>query len=229
MKLEFHFSLFVQPIFSYGANIDIRDTVKYKEVMNWYNLCPNGGILTSLNLFATKFNEIEKLSWSASGPIITETFASTFPTVISYVVDTPRSSSPVAFTSNMLYACSILYKTRLPSVLALNKTDVAQHEFALENLPRDGQRLEVERRQQNVDKLRKDMEKSGGESVVLSTELTSYYTAFKELPTGIFQIAPNLFQFMICSQRLFKSIICMSLANFSSSICYGFLHQFKLP
>ncbi|KAI3882851.1 hypothetical protein MKW92_016932 [Papaver armeniacum] len=113
----------------YGADIDIRDTVKYKEVMNWYNLCPNGGMLTS-----TKFDEvvsviekradqldyvlvdtpgqIEIFTWSASGPIITETFVSTFPTGIAYVVDTPCSSSPVTFMSNMmLYACSVLYKT----------------------------------------------------------------------------------------------------------------------
>ncbi|KAI4364499.1 hypothetical protein MLD38_020581 [Melastoma candidum] len=137
-----------------GANIDIRDTVKYKEVMKEFNLGPNGGILTSLNLFATKFDEviavierradqldyvivdtpgqIEIFTWSASGAIITEAFASTFPTVITYVVDTPRSESPVTFMSNMLYACSILYKTRLPMVLAFNKTDVAQHQFALE-------------------------------------------------------------------------------------------------
>lgn len=138
----------------FGANIDIRDTVKYKEVMKQFNLGPNGGILTSLNLFATKFDEvinviekradqldyvlvdtpgqIEIFTWSASGAIITEAFASTFPTVVTYVVDTPRSASPVTFMSNMLYACSILYKTRLPLVLAFNKTDVAQHEFALE-------------------------------------------------------------------------------------------------
>ncbi|KAK9734484.1 hypothetical protein RND81_04G142900 [Saponaria officinalis] len=138
----------------FGANIDIRDTVKYKEVMKQFNLGPNGGILTSLNLFATKFDEvvsvverradqldyvlvdtpgqIEIFTWSASGAIITEAFASTFPTVITYVVDTPRSQSPATFMSNMLYACSILYKTRLPLVLAFNKTDVAQHQFALE-------------------------------------------------------------------------------------------------
>lgn len=42
----------------FGANIDIRDTVRYKEVMKQYNLGPNGGILTSLNLFATKFDEV---------------------------------------------------------------------------------------------------------------------------------------------------------------------------
>jgi GTPase SAR1 family protein len=76
--------------------------------------------------------QIEIFTWSASGAIITEAFASTFPTVVAYVVDTPRSSSPVTFMSNMLYACSILYKTRLPLVLVFNKTDVAQHQFAIE-------------------------------------------------------------------------------------------------
>lgn len=42
----------------FGANIDIRDTVMYKDVMKEYGLGPNGGILTSLNLFATKFDEV---------------------------------------------------------------------------------------------------------------------------------------------------------------------------
>lgn len=250
----------------FGANIDIRDTVRYKEVMKQFNLGPNGGILTSLNLFATKFDEvisviekradqldyvlvdtpgqIEIFTWSASGAIITEAFASTFPTVVTYVVDTPRSESPATFMSNMLYACSILYKTRLPLVLAFNKTDVANHEFALEwmkdfevfhaaldadnsytstltrslslaleefykNLKSVGvsavsgagmdaffkaieasaeeymetykadldkrreekQLLEEKRRRENMEKLRKDMEKTGGETVVLSTGL----------------------------------------------------------
>ena len=41
----------------FGANIDIRDTVNYKEVMKQYKLGPNGGILTALNLFATRFEQ----------------------------------------------------------------------------------------------------------------------------------------------------------------------------
>jgi GTPase SAR1 family protein len=59
----------------FDANIDIRDTVDYKQVMKQcvflqsrvcralltalrYNLGPNGGILTALNLFTTKFDQV---------------------------------------------------------------------------------------------------------------------------------------------------------------------------
>lgn len=147
----------------FEPNIDIRDSINYKEVMKQYNLGPNGGILTSLNLFATKvdqilgllekrtkFNadipnqrpmnhflvdtpgQIEVFVWSASGSILLESFASSFPTVIAYVIDTPRTSSTSTFMSNMLYACSILYKTKLPMILVFNKTDVQDAEFAKE-------------------------------------------------------------------------------------------------
>lgn len=64
------------------------------------------------------------------GSIITETLASTFPTVILYVVDCVRSTSPVTFMSNMLYACSILYKTRLPFIIVMNKVDIVDASYA---------------------------------------------------------------------------------------------------
>ncbi|OJJ49408.1 hypothetical protein ASPZODRAFT_129863 [Penicilliopsis zonata CBS 506.65] len=147
----------------FESNIDIRDSINYKEVMKQYNLGPNGGILTSLNLFATKVDQIiallekrtspnpsnpsakpiehilvdtpgqiEVFVWSASGSILLETLASSFPTVIAYVIDTPRASSTSTFMSNMLYACSILYKTKLPMILVFNKTDVKDADFAKE-------------------------------------------------------------------------------------------------
>ena len=136
----------------YPANIDIRDTVNYKQVMKQYQLGPNGGIVTSLNLFATKFDQVLKLvsaksnefvildtpgqievfTWSASGNIITEALAAQMPTVVVYVMDTVRSASPVTFMSNMLYACSILYKFKLPFIVAMNKIDVVNHKYALD-------------------------------------------------------------------------------------------------
>ncbi|KAG8233422.1 hypothetical protein J437_LFUL013416 [Ladona fulva] len=138
----------------YPANIDIRDTVNYKEVMKKYKLGPNGGIVTSLNLFSSKFDQvisllekradeheyvlldtpgqIEVFTWSASGNIITECLASVFPTAVVYVMDTVRSVSPPTFMSNMLYACSILYKSKLPFIVAMNKVDVVDNAYAIE-------------------------------------------------------------------------------------------------
>ena len=139
----------------YEANIDIRDTVDFKQVMKQYKLGPNGGIMTALNLFATRFDkvmdfvekraeqglkyflvdtpgQIEIFTWSASGAIISETLATAFPTVIVYVMDTPRNQASATFMSNMMYACSILYKTRLPMVIAFNKIDVVPCDFAMD-------------------------------------------------------------------------------------------------
>lgn len=147
----------------FDSNIDIRDSVNYKEVMKQYNLGPNGGILTALNLFSTKVDQIlnllekrtlpdpsqptkqpirhilvdtpgqiEAFVWSASGTILLESLASSFPTVIAYIIDTPRTASTSTFMSNMLYACSILYKTKLPMILVFNKTDVKDASFARE-------------------------------------------------------------------------------------------------
>jgi GPN-loop GTPase len=190
----------------YDVSIDIRDTINYKQVMKQHKLGPNGAIMTSLNLFATKFDQvisliekrcfttanadndtthdninsqattissssdkekvddaaihntpnttspppssssstieyilvdtpgqIEAFTWSASGSIICESLASICPTVIVFVIDTVRcAASPNTFMSNMLYACSILYRTRLPIVIAFNKIDVVSHQFCME-------------------------------------------------------------------------------------------------
>merc|ERR550534_266486 len=138
----------------YPVNIDIRDTINYKDVMKHFKLGPNGGIMTALNLFATRFDQvlnlldkrgpeldyvlidtpgqIEVFNWSASGQIVCDSLAVGYPTVVCYVVDSVRCTRPVTFMSNMLYCCSILYKTKLPFVCAFNKIDVVRHEFLQE-------------------------------------------------------------------------------------------------
>jgi GTPase SAR1 family protein len=87
----------------YEPNMDIRDTINYKEVMTSHGLGPNGAIMTCLNLFATSIHKIigvlekkeeldyiivdtpgqlEVFSWSASGQVISDSFSVIFPTVI---------------------------------------------------------------------------------------------------------------------------------------------------
>lgn len=138
---------------SFTPNIDIRDSVNYKALMSKYTLGPNGGIMTALNLFSTQVDkmialtgaksdldfilidtpgQIEVFTWSASGQIISDSLACSYPTVITYVADTVRSQSVTTFMSNMLYALSIMYKSKLPLLIAFNKIDVTPHAFAME-------------------------------------------------------------------------------------------------
>jgi GTPase SAR1 family protein len=59
--------------------------------------------------------------------------ASSFPTVLAYIIDTPRTTENTStFMSNMLYAISILYKTKLPMILVFNKTDVKSEAEAVD-------------------------------------------------------------------------------------------------
>uniref|UniRef100_A0A6P6Y7J3 Fidgetin-like protein 1 n=1 Tax=Dermatophagoides pteronyssinus TaxID=6956 RepID=A0A6P6Y7J3_DERPT len=115
--------------FPYKAHVDIRATVKYRKVMKKYNLGPNGAILTALNLYATKFEQllailkqrehefdfvlvdtpgqIEVLNWSASGAIILSLLASQYPTVALYTMDSSRCAKPVVFVSNLLFSTAL--------------------------------------------------------------------------------------------------------------------------
>ncbi|GET86981.1 xpa-interacting protein, putative [Leishmania tarentolae] len=131
----------------YNVNIDIRDSVRYGEVMKNYRLGPNGAIMTSLNLFATKIHQvvsllekkkemldwivvdtpgqIEVFTWSASGNLIADSFGAVFPTILLFVADTVRCvSSPQTFVSTMLYSSGIMLKQQVPLVVVFNKIDV---------------------------------------------------------------------------------------------------------
>ena len=137
----------------YEPNLDIRDTVKYKEVMVSNNLGPNGAILTCLNLFSTNIDKVisileskkdldfvvmdtpgqlEVFSWSASGKLISDSFSLIFPSILIYIIDLPRCSNPNTFCSNMLYALSIMYKMKLPLLIAFNKADIAKDTKVIE-------------------------------------------------------------------------------------------------
>ena len=112
---------------------------------------PIANILTSIPVFSIiiRYNLLEnKIVNKCVRPVVGEAgqcphtrarcaaLAASLPTVVVYVIDTPRCVSPVTFMSNMLYSCSILYKSRLPFVVAFNKVDVEPHDFAVEWMER---------------------------------------------------------------------------------------------
>lgn len=136
----------------FPVNLDIRSSIDFTALMKEHQLGPNGAILTSLNIYATRFHEalsimnsqpnldyilidtpgqIEAFSWSASGMIISESLASEFPTTLIYILDSCRCQNPNSFMSNMLYATSIYFKMKLPMLLVFNKTDLAAPDMPL--------------------------------------------------------------------------------------------------
>lgn len=70
--------------------------------MQVIGLCEKKRDPTPKYIVADTPGQIEIFTWSASGQIVTEAFASTFPTVVLFVVDTPRCLQPKTFMSNML-------------------------------------------------------------------------------------------------------------------------------
>jgi len=175
----------------YEPNLDIRDTIKYKEVMTSNNLGPNGAILTSLNLFSTNIDKVisilepkkdldfvvidtpgqlEVFSWSASGKLITDSFSIIFPSILIYIIDIPRCNNPNTFSSNMLYALSIMYKMKLPLLIAFNKVDVTKDNKVIEWM-QDFQSLQ--------DALRKKDDYISTFSSSLSLLLAEFYKTIK--------------------------------------------------
>jgi len=176
----------------YEPNLDIKDTIKYKEVMTSNNLGPNGAILTSLNLFSTNIDKVvsilenkkdldyvvvdtpgqlEVFSWSASGKLITDSFSLIFPSILIYIIDVPRCNNPNTFSSNMLYALSIMYKMKLPLVLVFNKVDIAKNNNQVIEWVKDYQSL------QDAFKKKEDFISSFSSS--LSLLLVEFYKTIK--------------------------------------------------
>lgn len=76
--------------------------------------------------------QVEVFTWSAPGRIITKALVSLIPTTVIYVKDTQGSTISVTLMSNMLYACSILYKNQASFHCGRNKTDITDYSFAME-------------------------------------------------------------------------------------------------
>ncbi|KER24042.1 hypothetical protein T265_08212 [Opisthorchis viverrini] len=85
----------------YPTNIDIRDTVKFKEVMKQYGFGPNGAIMTSLNFFASQFNKVVDLIHKNSSKV-------------SYVVlDTPGQIEVFTWSASAEYFSFFQWTTKV--------------------------------------------------------------------------------------------------------------------
>ncbi|ADM11136.1 conserved hypothetical ATP binding protein [Encephalitozoon intestinalis ATCC 50506] len=127
-------------------NLDIRDVVDYHETMEKYELGPNGGINTCLNLFLLNIGEyidrikeeyiiidtpgqIEAFTWSSPGYVLIEALKTVGEVILVYVVDSVSSHKHAVFMSNMMYAASLMCRYEVETLCLFNKKDLSGSEL----------------------------------------------------------------------------------------------------
>ena len=127
----------------YTPDIDIRDYVKIEELMNKYELGPNGALIMAADLVADQIEAIAKdadelnpdmllvdtpgqmelFAFRASGPFIAAELTKQ-PKAILYLFDSVFSLNPLNYVSNLFLSAAVYNRFMIPQVPVLSKTDL---------------------------------------------------------------------------------------------------------
>jgi GPN-loop GTPase len=127
----------------YTPDIDIRDYVDIVSIMKQYDLGPNGALMMTSDLIASKIDDIQKevdgvnpdylivdtpgqielFAYRMSGPYFINNFVSDQKVGL-FLFDGTLVTTPVNFISMALLATSIKLRLGLPTVNVLTKTDL---------------------------------------------------------------------------------------------------------
>ena len=133
----------------YGIDVDIRDYINLKEIMDKYNLGPNGSLVLASDLIATKLEQIEEeideynpdyvfidtpgqielFAYRNSGPYFVKNMRNEA-NVNLFLFDSTLVSDPSTFLSIALLASSIKLRLGIPQVSILTKKDLINDEQA---------------------------------------------------------------------------------------------------
>lgn len=132
----------------YNPDIDVREYVDAREVMEKYKLGPNGTLIASTDLMVTKLDEIynevnslrsnyviidtpgqlEVFAFRESGPLILNTIIGSSKAVVLFLVDIVFSYKPASLLSAFLLATSVNVRLGKPQVNVLSKTDLVSRD-----------------------------------------------------------------------------------------------------
>lgn len=138
----------------YVPDVDVRAYVTARQVMEEYELGPNGAIIASVDLMLNYISALrEEIEESASGGYVLvdtpgqmEVFAfrrSGAEVVrelagekcgVAFMVDAAVSKSPSSFASQLFLASSVYYRFKMPQLNLFNKTDLLSEEELREML-----------------------------------------------------------------------------------------------
>ncbi|WUR05059.1 GPN-loop GTPase [Vairimorpha necatrix] len=167
-------------------NLDIKDHIDYYDVMEKYNLGPNGAITTSLNLFLLNISQymvfnseyviidtpgqIESFTWSSPGYVLKDFFSKIGNVIMIYVVDSEMSQDTSVFMSNMIYSISLMCRYNIPVLCTFNKTDISKSE-KIETWIRD------------YEKFREDLDEEKSTTPLLGSLALNFEEFYNEIET----------------------------------------------
>ncbi len=137
----------------YNPDIDVRDYINLEEIMERYQLGPNGGLIVAADLLSDNIEEIkdsldeiepdivlvdtpgqiELFALRESGPFIVNEIAGC-PKAVVYLFDGPFSSAPMNYVSNLYLAAAVHTRLLKPQVYVLTKIDLLTKERLQETL-----------------------------------------------------------------------------------------------
>jgi len=127
----------------YTPDVDVRDYVRVEDLMEKYNLGPNGAVVMSADLIATEIESLQReieefdsdyvivdtpgqmelFAFRASGPYIVKELSDD-PKALLYLFDATFSSNPLNYVSNMFLATAVYTRFLVPQLYILSKTDL---------------------------------------------------------------------------------------------------------
>jgi len=135
-------------ILPYNPDIDIRDFIVLEEVMEEYSLGPNGAMIASMDLIATKIDEIraeidyiapeyllvdtpgqiELFAYRSSGRLVSSVIADESQPTSVFLIDPSLAMRPEGFSSVLLLSVSVAFQLNLPQIVAISKEDIIEKE-----------------------------------------------------------------------------------------------------
>ena len=132
----------------YKPDVDIRDYIDIDEIISNYALGPNGAMIASMDLTATKVDDlrdeveylrpeyvivdtpgqIELFAYRSSGLLSAKGLSSEEVNASVFLVDPALAHSPQNYASIMLLGVSVMYRLQLPQLFAFSKSDLVDQE-----------------------------------------------------------------------------------------------------
>ncbi|QQG48788.1 MAG: ATP/GTP-binding protein [archaeon] len=129
----------------YEPDIDIRDTIDLRQVMEDYELGPNGALILSADLVATKLAAIQEeidafkpeyvvvdtpgqtelFAFRESGEFIVKEMAAESKALL-FLIDPLLATTPTNFLSLALLSASVGLRLKVPRLTVLTKRDIAK-------------------------------------------------------------------------------------------------------